>query len=249
MFLNLKEKKIPLREDKTKTMYYVIGDVRGRHKKLTQMLHKIMNNPTNFPLAANDKIVIMGNFLKSKNCDSQEVMKLVKSLQEQSQVDVIFIRGGFEHICLKFRRNFLEHKCGLNFVKSYKTGIKTNSKPYSAKFGRTKDGHLDMITMQKDLIWLGQNTQYFLETKKFFICSSGLVSDTPIDKHTCSSLMFVRGSEIPATNKLEKILVHGNDLQKKVFKGANRISLDTEKVLSCTVLDDATGKVQEIITV
>jgi len=243
----VKEHKPPLDSDPSMDLIYVIGDPEGQVDLLAKMLQKIQHNPSKLPFAKNDKIVIIGNYIHPKGESGKDMVDLIRSTNEQLKGQVVILQGRNEHRMLKNRSNFHTSDLGKNFINSYRVpatqlGYLTNKKELACSL------------LVDDLKWLAKNSIKFYETNKYFVCSSGIdpTKDT-LDNQNVNALMYIGNRFIDCKKNYGKIIVHGTVLNNKVEVKTNRINVNTNAsntgLLSCVVLNDKKGTVEEVITV
>lgn len=227
-------------------LIYVIGDPEGQVALLSKMIEKIQDNPSHMPFAANDKIVVMGNFIHPCEPSGQDMIDYLRCTKDILGDQMVVLRGKNEHKILKNRDNFHASDLGKNFIQSYRKSVTTFNKPIENK--------LMCSTLADDVHWLVKNTKKFYDADKYFVCPSGVdPSKKTLDDQNVNALMYINNRFIMSQKKYEKMIVHGTISGTKIDIKANRINVNTNcsktRVLSCAVLDDNKGEVKEIITV
>lgn len=234
----------PVLEDKKETYSFIIGDVQGRDDLLHAMLRKIQDDPKTFPLASNDKIVVMGNFLHRRG-NTQEIMDTLKSTFLQLPNQLVVLLGKPEIQWLKNRQALYTQVLGKSIVNSYRTRHYGN-----------KPKTLDVKTFIGDMTWLSKNSQFFYETQGFFATTGGVDLKKSLKEQIPSALPYFSSHITKLKKPMEKIIVHGTIVEKgapkvKVLK--SRIGLNANPIetntLNCAVIHNTTGKLEEIITV
>lgn len=239
-----------LRVDHDTAFTFIIGDAQGRSDLLTKMFAKIENNPSHLPFAANDKVVILGNYIHETG-NMYDLLQVLKDYKFRRDEQVVLLRGRTEQRLLKFKKNFFTSPIGKNLIDSYRYKP-VNTRPYGVNW---KDpDKIEAVALQRDLNWLAKRTSKYYETDKFFVCSAGVNPNLTLDEQYLNSLMCLGNSMKGSEDKLTKRIIHGHTYEGVKPKiGKKRISLNTNVsengVLYCTVMNNKTGEVEEIIQV
>ena len=247
----------PTRADPSKNLIYVIGDPNGEVVLLDKMFRKIKNNPSHLPFASNDTIVIMGNFIHESGKHSAKMLAAIKDHAEALDGQVVVLRGRTEsHLLKNSSKFYAEGRVGRGYINSYKKPLAFVPHAHGYKIADKQKNGLQGISAMNDLRWLADSTRMFYDCKHYFICSSGInTHKKTLDEQNQHSLMFLGQLFWTSSQKFEKMIVHGSKIatNNKVEIRHNRINVNTDcsetGVLSCVVLDDSKGTVQEIITV
>lgn len=242
--------------DPNSTNIYVIGDLMGDIGLLNKMIHLIYNNPSNLPVAGNDKIVIMGNFLNFKRASTYYTIQVLRELKELLGDNLVIIRGAREQVYLKGKQNFIHSAFGQATINSYRigTGLDAHNK---SDLGQEKIRcGVNLKQYVSDHAWVLKNTQHFLELDNYFICSSGVDGEKTLDQQNLSQLMFADETAMGNLSKITKTVVHGRanvPVRGKVEITKKRINVNTNcestGVLSCVILDDMKGELEDTLRV
>lgn len=242
-----KMEKKQLRHDPDKNMIFVIGDCKGDIKLLRQMFAAIDSYPN---LAANDKIVILGNIFSEDTKNCQEAMLSIRYFYEKYKDQVVIIRGAKEHRLICNKSNLFKESLGRNFLNSYRNGVKT----YYGSVKRTN--FLKVKELVNDLKWLAENTVKYYKSNKFFFCSCGINTTRTLEEQYEDSLMYVKLAHTASDKTIKECLgddltlVHGCGDGDKPIKKLNRICMSSKNnTLSCFILDDTNGGVCDTIKV
>ncbi len=240
--------KPPLSIDPSTDLIYVIGDPEGQVDLLAKMIEKIQHNPSHLPFAENDTIVIMGNYIHPCEPSGRDMIDYIRDVDAILKDQVVILRGKNEHKLLTNRKAFHISKLGQNFIKSYRD-------PVGIIGYKPRTCPLACLRIVSDMKWLSKNTMKYFETNKYFIVPSGVdpLKET-FDEQNINAFMYMTQRFTESNRVYPKMIVHGTiGSNKKIQVKTNRINVNTNcsrtKILSCAVLNDKTGKVEELITV
>lgn len=236
-----------LRQDPSRSLMFVVGDINGMAGLMATMLYKI----DSYKFASNDKIIFLGNYVEGGR-QSKMCVHMLKSVQKRYPGQVIALKGPsdyrFVRSNLKWMRN--ETKQGHVVIDSYRRPTQ------NPKLKCYLDGTLDIPTILDDREYLASLPSFY-ETNKFFFCSGGLDPNKELEDHTINDLIFNKEYKNFLTSKKNygKIVVHGTYAapSNKIDIDTNRINVNTagwsSQVLSCAIIDEEKGTVIDSLQV
>lgn len=216
--------KSELKEDPSKGWIYAVGHIHGDDAKLVQMISKIEETG----LAANDKIIFLGNLI-GKQGDSHRTLAILKEYKSLRPDQVQIIRGANEQHFVQSRAPFFSSDVGKSISYSYRSGP---SHILKARFGSP-----NVLGMLEDRHWLNTLPCY-LQTEKYFFVSSGVSPHMTLAKQPIGCFMFIGQPFYESNVVFDKVVVYSYPAEKQEIKN-NRIGIAwNEKELSCVVLND-----------
>lgn len=198
-----------LREDADGGHIHIIPDIHGSRAMLRCALQRIESNP----LAKNDKVVVMGNFL-GEHGNTKDIVALLRGYETLRREQLVVLRGQNEHKLLLTKKKFFANNgVGLQIINHYR-------KHPAAK--APLQNEIDFFQLHSDMSWLSDRPSFFLSQHHIFV-HSGLAPSVALEKqdtHTCLYIQKkfhksqrvwykddVLGSKVPIK------VVHSNSLE------------------------------------
>ena len=103
---------LELVDDKEGGNIHVISDIHGNRGLLRGALQHVED----FPLAKNDKVIIMGNFL-GENGNTKDIIALLRCYQALRKDQLVVLKGQTEYELLLTKKKFFASKQGLKIIK------------------------------------------------------------------------------------------------------------------------------------
>lgn len=224
-----------LREDKSKSLIYTIGNINGDLGLLQETIESIEESTL---LASNDKIVFLGNFISAKG-DSSEVISLLKEYQEARPDQVVIIRGANEQRMIQSKRNFYQSELGKAVLKCYRIPVSMYTQLYKNR--------LDIKRYMEHVSWLSELPMCF-QSEKFFFVHAGVDPEKDLQKQMMGGFMFISNDFYKSQKMFSHLVVHSVPEGKSCIK-QNRIGIGCadELGLRCFVLNDKKSQLPSVV--
>ncbi|MEM1050965.1 MAG: metallophosphoesterase family protein [Pseudomonadota bacterium] len=217
--------------------YYLIGDIHGRLDLFEAMVAAIENDDSSRD-PRQTQVVLLGD-LVDRGPDSAGVVALARNWQNQRTVRVL--AGNHEQMMLdafqkpEILRHFLKHG-GRETVISYGLSKKQfNTMTLDELFAA-----LPQLISQTERDYIASFEEYIVAGDYLFV-HAGIDPAVPITEQKRSDLLWIRDRFLRHEGPLDKVVVHGHTIFKKVMDCGNRIGIDTgafrSGVLSALVLE------------
>ena len=164
---------LDLVEDKDGSNIHIIPDVHGSRA----MLRVALQHVEDFPLAKNDKIGVMGNFI-GEHGSTKDVISLLRAYEAMRPHQLVVLRGHNEHELLLTKKKFFSKGLGLKIINHYRRH------PNAA--GPLMN-EIDMTQLWSDISWLANKPAFHVSHNHIFV-HSGLAPSVALpkqDTHTC----------------------------------------------------------------
>lgn len=206
-----------LRTDPTGSRIFVVSSLNGSLDLLQRIVQEIETCGT---LAANDKIVFLGNYLSKKD-SSRNVLDYLRAYRTRRWDQVIFLKGENEQRYVNGKKSFFSSDLGKSVINSYREPSK-----------------LDVVNLSIDRRLIKTMPSSF-SSNSFYFVHAGVNPHQPLDKQDQNSLMFIRDLFYESSRVFDKIVVHGFE-SEKAHLAKNRIGVgSTDNAVSCMVLNDS----------
>jgi serine/threonine protein phosphatase 1 len=147
---------------------YVIGDIHGGFRALTQIFEKLIPHPT-------DTLIFLGDYVDGWS-QSPQVIDFLIDLK--SKFNCIFIRGNHDQLFLDWLQNNFEH---LDQKTWFKHGGKATVDAYSTVSETTKQKHIDFLKSLQD---------YYLDSQNRLFVHAGFTNMKGIDYEYFPKLFY-----------------------------------------------------------
>jgi len=222
-----------LTEDLAGGRIFVIGSILGRHDLLELMLETIEDVG---PLAKNDKIVFLGNFIGcGDDANNRSVIHTLFHYEQERQQQCFILRGKNEEAFIMSDQNLFTSNFGKHLVEDYmERHTYSHSKMTSSKMD------VKEFLIARD--WLSL-LPYYMETKRYYLMHGGVDATKPWEEQILKGLLY-RGMLFEKQEPdYKKVVVHAQPVFEqgpKVLAKKNRISLppSSKNSLCCAVLRD-----------
>ncbi|MEM7780085.1 MAG: metallophosphoesterase family protein [Pseudomonadota bacterium] len=217
--------------------YYVIGDIHGRLDLFEAMIGAIEADDLAQP-GAETQVVLLGD-LVDRGPQSAGVVARTREWQAQRSVRVLagnheeMFLGAFEKPSIL--RHFLKHG-GRETILSYGLSKKqfntmTLDELYEKLPSLIPQSERDYIEGFEEMIVAGD----------YLFAHAGIDPTVPIEDQSRQDLLWIRDRFLSHEGSLEKVVVHGHTIFKRVMDCGNRIGIDTgafrSGVLTALVLE------------
>lgn len=221
-----------LTEDPNGPRIFAVGPILGRKDLLDLMIETIENVG---PLARNDKIVFLGNFIGSgPEADNRGVIHTLFHYEQERKEQCYIVRGKNEEAFVMSDKNLFSNPLGKNLIEAY-----TDARRYQHSHVEYRDMDVKEFLIARD--WLDL-LPYYLETKRYYLMHGGVDPDKKWEEQILKGLLY-RGLMFSQKEpEYKKVVVHTQyELSNlKVDVKDNRVAIpsSTKNELYCAVLRD-----------
>lgn len=204
---------------------YAIGDVHGCYKALDSLLSRIQHHDEGLP-TKKTFYVFLGDLI-DRGPDSARVIEFLRNKSLEAD-NYYFLTGNHEEVFLQSIDGDLESLerwlsyGGHETLQSY--GVKQKlllSQDFESIWRKMKkvipETHIDFIRSFVDSIEFGD----------YFLAHAGIDPYKPLKKQNRQDLLWIREPFLSFKKPLEKVVIHGHTIEKKVKRYTHRISVDT----------------------
>jgi serine/threonine protein phosphatase 1 len=203
---------------------YVIGDIHGCSKTLTELL-KIME-----PIHADDTIIFIGDYI-DRGPDSKGVVDIVLDLRKRHN-RVITLMGNHEFM-------FINALKGIDIEGFLRSGGEDTFKSYGIPVDTFQDLHKKIP--QEHLVFFQELLLYWEDQEHIYV-HAGLKPGMHLTQQSMDWLLWARDEFIDLTYDFGKKVIYGHTPYDKPKIDDNKIGVDTGAVydgcLTCLILPD-----------
>lgn len=235
LFRSRPEPRLPAVPDGVR--YYVIGDIHGRLDLYNVLIDAIEEDEAARP-GLQTEIVLLGD-LVDRGPESAGVVARTRDWQEQRSVRVL--AGNHEEMFLgafekpEVLRHFLKHG-GRETVLSY--GL--SKKKFNAMTLDELFAFLPKLVPQAEREYIAAFEEMIVAGDYLFV-HAGIDPSIAIEEQKRHDLLWIRDRFLSHEGPLDKVVVHGHTIFKRVMDCGNRIGIDTgafrSGVLTALVLE------------
>lgn len=232
----------PVRSDPSMSLIFAIGDIHGQYISLQNMLKEL----TRWPIAKNDTVVFLGNYV-DYGPNSSEVVNELFMYRQNAEHKVVLLRGQHDHSFAKGKLGYYQTGAAKATIDSYRNVV-------TGQYQSWRSQDLDMDLMRRDRNFLGSLPAHY-QTNGLFFCSAGVIPNLPLNKQPNGALMYMRATKsfLSTAQDFGKRVVHGAHplTEGKPFVGRNRVNVDLNckatGVLGAVVFNEQSSSVMGII--
>jgi hypothetical protein len=166
-----------LRDDACGGKVHVIPDVHGNRAMLRTALQKIEN----LPLAKNDKIIVMGNFI-GEHGNTKDVVALLRTYEAFHKEQLVVLRGQTEHELLLTKKKFFQTKSGLRIINHYR---------HHPNASGPLMNEISMVNLFTDVAWIAQRPAFHI-SHNFIFVHSGIAPTVKLHKQDTQTCVYIQ---------------------------------------------------------
>lgn len=164
-------------DDKDGGNIHIIPDVHGSRAMLRTALQHIEN----FPLAKNDKIIVMGNFIGEAG-NTKDVIALLRTYEAFRKEQLVVLRGQTEHELLLTKKKFFQTKGGTKIINHYRNHPNASGPLMN---------EIRMSDLLTDIAWLAQRPSFYM-SQNFLFVHSGVSPTVALHKQDTQTCIYIQ---------------------------------------------------------